>query len=681
MSDSESVLPERSVQILLIDFNIMSSSAKRLREMYFKVSTVSSVAGAKETMKQSNFRAQIILVDLDSVNISDPTSTMTSGLALLQQLSISSKNVPIIALSSIDDRDLRGKIIDAGAREVLTLPIHKAARDTLLKYGRLYHHLNKPLRSKSFHVLPPVKLPKKVEDPNDTFHVPGVTTHIRSFENVAVCTSENDNEVEGGVALSTLPSSLAGNTSFYSNGMYGTERTDTPNTANEHKTQMWSAQTARHIVSDGQQKHSAVGTIHFMAPEVIFDHKYGRSVDWWACGVTFYECTVRQHLFNGADKEIIMQHILSGPIDLDPLSQYSTLLQRLVAGLLVRNPVLRLGTDGAHTIMRQEFFKGIDWSTISESNPNYKPAQHVNQRHSVEDKMLFYGEVHGNKTERSRTEIGLEDYRSASVKEGRGAPSSTGRSKKRYGKNLNMRQRKEEFQKLTDQRKSWVSGNHLLSGLEGSKKTGPYSGVGASKQASARPLGIGNPNATARSGMMNASLDWSITMLPEGDSSNSEESKGEDDEDERKESESKSPEQEEADGQEAQQKQEQEQEQEIQHEYLEKQQKQQLEQVEVVAVEMVHQELGDQEEEVEEQIKEQEVLQLQLQEEEKEQEGTVHVVGTNSQSICSSADLNASDCHCDDDDDDDAAECEASVCKGEGEETPHTPSSLTMAAI
>jgi serine/threonine protein kinase len=663
MSDGEYVLPERSVQILLIDFNIMSSSAKRLREMYFKVSTVSSAAGAKETMKQSNFKAQIILVDLDSVNISDPTSTMTSGLALLQQLSISSKNVPIIALSSIDDRDLRRKIIDAGAREVLTLPIHKAARDTLLKYGRLYHHLNKPLRSKSFHVSPPVKLSKKVEDPNDTFRVPGVTTHIRSLDNVAVCTSENDNEVEGGVALSALPSSLAGNTSFYSNGMYGTERTDTPNTANEHKTQMWSAHTARHVVSDGQQKHSAVGTIHFMAPEVIFDHKYGRSVDWWACGVTFYECTVRQHLFNGADKEIIMQHILSGPIDLDPLSQYSTLLQRLVAGLLVRNPVLRLGTDGAHTIMRQEFFKGIDWNTISESNPNYKPAQHVNQRHSVEDKMLFYGEVHGNKTERSRTEIGLEDYRrSASVKEGRGAPSSTGRSKKRYGKNLNMRQRKEEFQKLTDQRKSWVSGNHLLSGLEGSKKTGPYSGVGASKQASARPGGMGNPNATARSGMMNASLDWSITMLPEGDSSNSEESKGEDDEEERKEAESKSPNQEEADVQEVQQKQEQE----IQHEHLEKQDKQQQE-VEVV-VAKVHHERGKQEKEEREEMKEQDVSHLQEQEQDQVQDGTVHVEGTNSQSICSNADVNASH----GDNDDAAAECEASTCNDKGEETPHT---------
>lgn len=552
MSDGETVLPERSVQILLIDFNIMSSNAKRLREMYFKVTTVSSAIGAKELMKHC--KAQIILVDLDSVNISDPTSTMTSGLALLQQLAVSSKNVPIIALSSIDDRDLRRKIIDAGAREVLTLPIHKAARDILLKYGRLYHHLNKPQRSKSFHVVPPIPIMKKIEDPNDTFRVPGLPLHKQSLDTIAGCTSENDNEVEGGVtAFSAVPSSLAGNTASYSHAMYGTERAETPNTntINDNKTQMRSAQTAKHIVSEGQQKHSAVGTIHFMAPEVIFEHKYGRSVDWWACGVTFYECTVRQHLFNGADKEIIMQQILSGPIDLEPLSQYSTLLQRLVAGLLVRNPIIRLGTDGAHTIMRQDFFKGIDWSTISESNPNYKPAQHVNQRHSVEDKMLFYGEIQGNKTERSRNEMGLEDYRrSSSVKEGRGAPTSTGRSKKRYGKNLNMRQRKEEFQKLTDQRKSWVSGNHLLSGIEGSKKVpGPFSVANNSKLASTRVGGFNNPNATARSGMMNASLDWSITMLPEGDSSHSEESKGEDDdEEERKESDHVSPNQEEVDG-------------------------------------------------------------------------------------------------------------------------------------
>lgn len=548
MSEGEAHLPERSVQILLIDFNLMSSSAKRLKEMYFKVTSVSSSVEALEAIAQATFKAEIILVDLDSVNMSDPTSTMSCGLALLQNLALKSKNIPIIGLSSIDDRDLRRKIISAGAREVLSLPIHKASRDTLLKYGRLYHHLNKPQRSKSFHVIPSIAIEKEPEDSkdDDTNHRTAPSSTLGT-EDAAERTAQ-DEEPEGGLTSAVLPSSLVGNTSCYSQATSGTERTDTPNTTNDAKAHFWSAQTAaKRVVSEGQQKHSAVGTIHFMAPEVIFEHKYGRSVDWWACGVTFYECTVRQHLFTGVEKEVIMQQILSSPIDLEPLSQYSSLLQSLVAGLLVRNPNLRLGTEGAHTIMRQDFFRGIDWNTISDSVPNYKPAQHVNQRHSLEDKMLFYGEVQDKKTERSRrADSNAEDYRRASLsKEGRGGPGvSASRSKKRHCKNLNMRQRKEDFQKLTDKRKSWVSGNHMLSEIEGGKKVTPFNAVYQGKQASQRTGVLTNPSAAGigRSGIMNASLDWSITMLPEGDSSQSEEGKVDDeeeDDDEHKQSDSK----------------------------------------------------------------------------------------------------------------------------------------------
>ena len=69
-------------------------------------------------------------------------------------------------------------------------------------------------------------------------------------------------------------------------------------------------------------------------------------MDWWACGLTFYACTVREHLFNGADKDAIFQRILGAPLDLGKLEQHSVLLMDLVEKLLVRDPSLRLGTEG-----------------------------------------------------------------------------------------------------------------------------------------------------------------------------------------------------------------------------------------------------------------------------------------------------------------------------------------------
>ena len=561
MSEGEVSLPERSVQILLIDFNLMSSSATRLREMYFKVAAVSSAIEAHQTIASADFKAEIILIDLDSVNMLDPTSTMSSGLALLQELALSSKNVPIIGLSSIDDRDLRRRIIHAGAREVLSLPIHKSARETLSKYGRLYHHLNKADMPRNLSlVFPPGFLDadrtdekgrkdrerdreREREDSGNNIvrKVPSPTNVDEDEDNGGIGNSisknvaegEREGEADGKIGRETtnshiLPSSLAGNTSSYSHVTFGTEHMNTPpNTINDPRQNPFRS-AAKHVVSEGQQKHSAVGTIHFMAPEVIFEHKYGRSVDWWACGVTFYECTMRQHLFTGVDKETIIQHILSGTIDLEPLSQHSTLLKNLVEGLLVRNPNSRLGTDGAHTIMRQEFFKGIDWTTISVSNPSYKPAQHVNQRHSIKDKMLFYGEVEDNAPEVARRkEAGLGDYYRSREKEGIQGLSGgfMSRSKKRHVKNMAMRQRKEDFQKLTNKRKSWVSGNHLTLGAEG-KKSSPYVSANYNNKSSK------GRNFLNRSGMMSASLDWSITMLPEGGSSHSDEDKGDIEEEE-----------------------------------------------------------------------------------------------------------------------------------------------------
>ena len=97
------------------------------------------------------------------------------------------------------------------------------------------------------------------------------------------------------------------------------------------------------------------------------------------------------------------------------------------------------------------------------------------------------------------------------------------RTKKRHIKNMIMRQRKEDFQKLTDKRKSWVSGNHQPPDGEG-KKTSLFTGSNLlNKQLSLKGGMFGAPCHSGRSGIMNSSLDWSITMLPEEDTKSEEE--------------------------------------------------------------------------------------------------------------------------------------------------------------
>jgi CheY-like chemotaxis protein len=278
-------LPERSVKILLIDLNLMSHSAKRLKEMYFKVTTVSTSFEARKALSK-NLKAEIILVDLDSVNMGDPTQTMTSGLALLRRLVMeTSKNIPIIGLSSIDDKDLTKKIINAGAKEVLALPIHKSAREILLKNIRVYQHLKRSsLKETTMTSTSPISTQKKKKNEREGTQSGSIVPEL---------------ELEGVAIASPKPSSPGFTSTLFSHANDVT-KTFSPKNSHQNLTSQFDENAEVNAlrsknnsnlkqleprldnVSDGQQKHSAVGTIHFMAPEVIFERRYGRSVDWWA---------------------------------------------------------------------------------------------------------------------------------------------------------------------------------------------------------------------------------------------------------------------------------------------------------------------------------------------------------------------------------------------------------------
>lgn len=141
-----------------------------------------------------------------------------------------------------------------------------------------------------------------------------------------------------------------------------------------------------------RQHHSVVGTIHFLAPEVVQSQKYGKSVDWWAVGVTMYECVVRDHIFSGEKKDVILDKIVNQPIDLNRLIQSGPAIHNLVEGLLCRNINNRLGAQGSDHIKSHEFFRDIQWHRLSDEEPLYKPKQFKTKKFSKKDKVLFYGE-------------------------------------------------------------------------------------------------------------------------------------------------------------------------------------------------------------------------------------------------------------------------------------------------
>ncbi|XP_051971671.1 G protein-coupled receptor kinase 5-like isoform X2 [Xyrauchen texanus] len=123
------------------------------------------------------------------------------------------------------------------------------------------------------------------------------------------------------------------------------------------------------ILQDGKPVKGRVGTVGYMAPEVIANTYYGVSIDWWGLGCLIYEMTAGNPPFHTHKERLPRQEKERRVLEMTEHygSKFDEGSKSVCKSLLTKSPKERLGCRpgaGAEVIKGHPFFKNINFTRL-----------------------------------------------------------------------------------------------------------------------------------------------------------------------------------------------------------------------------------------------------------------------------------------------------------------------------
>ncbi|GAN07908.1 AGC family protein serine/threonine kinase domain-containing protein [Mucor ambiguus] len=115
---------------------------------------------------------------------------------------------------------------------------------------------------------------------------------------------------------------------------------------------------------EGSRTNTVCGTAEYMAPEILLELSYDKSVDYWTFGILMYEMLTGYTPFRCGNKKKTLDAILKKKLQIP--YYISSDAKDLLIRLLRKNPNVRLGhgEDGMEKLKNHRFFRKIDWKEL-----------------------------------------------------------------------------------------------------------------------------------------------------------------------------------------------------------------------------------------------------------------------------------------------------------------------------
>jgi serine/threonine protein kinase len=91
-------------------------------------------------------------------------------------------------------------------------------------------------------------------------------------------------------------------------------------------------------------KNMLMGTLRYLAPEVVTDHRWSPASDFWSLGLVLFELAIGRRLFEGTEAQIIGQIVTCAFLNNGEWSRIPADLARALRGLLDPEPASRVRT-------------------------------------------------------------------------------------------------------------------------------------------------------------------------------------------------------------------------------------------------------------------------------------------------------------------------------------------------